>query len=287
MEEALKIDISSYLSSQGIKPQRETSRSSYYYSPLPGRQDGHPSFVVNKATNRWVDYGVSKEADRILSLVCLMENCTLKEAVDILLKDKDSVKNFDKTKFKDDPKSPSVLITSVKNYFKSSHVKYIESRNLTLDVVKRYCKQVNVVFPNSGYAKKVHTFVGFKNNLGGYELRNQKLKISVSPKYYTIIGTKGDRYVFEGFINFLSYLVYNDIQKIDGIVIVLNSLTLFPWVYDILRSGGTNHLFLDNDMPADEQLLKLEKKEIPYVDHRSIYIMYNDLNKMLCNDPSL
>ena len=287
MEEALKVDISSYLSSQGIRPQRETSRSSYYYSPLPGRRDSHPSFVVNKATNRWVDYGVSKQSDRILALVCQLENCTLREAVNILLNDRQPAKKFDKDKFEGDSKSPNVLITSVRNYFKSHHVRYIQSRNLTLDVVKRYCKQVKVIFPNSKYPKKISAFVGFKNNLGGYELRNEDMKISVSPKYYTLIGSSGDRYVFEGFIDFLSYLVYNNLQKIDGIVIVLNSLTLFPWVYDILRSTGANHLFLDNDMPADEQLLKLEENKIPYVDHRQEYVMYNDLNKMLCGDTSL
>lgn len=287
MEEALKVDISSYLSSQGIMPQRETSRSSYYYSPLPGRRDSHPSFVVNKATNRWVDYGVSKQQDRILALVCQMENCSLREAVDILLQDKQPAKKFDKKEYQGDPYSPNVLITSVKNYFKGNHVRYIESRGLTLDVVKSYCKQVNVVFPNSKYPQKVSSFVGFKNNLGGYELRSEKMKISVSPKYYTVLGSCGDRYVFEGFVDFLSYLVYNNLQKIDGIVIVLNSLTLFPWVYDILRSGGTNHLFLDNDISADEHLLKLEENKIPYVDHRHLYVMYNDLNKMLCNDTSL
>lgn len=283
MEEALSIDISSYLQNIGLRPAKETTRYLYYNSPLPGRSDPKPSFVVNKSTNRWCDYGVSRESDRIVKLVCIIEDCSLTEAVDILLKDKGvSVRKFDKRKKK--AKGKDIRVVKVRHQFGDMLFKYLCRRKIPLPLARKYCKQVDVIFPNSKVPKRVFEFIGFKNNLGGYELRSPSLKISLSPKYYTIIGKGKKRYVFEGFMDYLSFMAYRNEDKIEGMAIILNSITLIPWVYDILKSDGENHLFFDNDKAADKEMEKLKEEKIKFRDHRRTYRMYKDLNKFLCND---
>lgn len=286
LEEALSIDISSYLSSQGIKPVRENSRFSYYLSPLPGRNDSSPSFVVDKNRNRWVDYGISPNADRIISLVCQMENCDFGRAIDTLLgEEKSKFKKLQEEIKKSFKKS--VQVVSVKNWFTEELVTYVYERKLNLKLIKKYCKQVVVSFPNSKQPDRQYTFIGFKNNLGGYELRSPKMKISTSPKYYTTIGTGKTRFFFEGFMDYLSFLVMAGKDKLNGRAFIMNSLTLLPWVYDIMKTDGLNHLYFDNDRTASKHISKLDEEGISYIDHRKYYKMYNDLNNKLCDKISL
>lgn len=213
-----------------------------------------------------------------------MEGCTLNRAIDILLgKEKTQVKKFDK-KFQS--KSPSnVQVVSTGKYFDDNLLRYVQKkRKLKISLVRKYCKQVKVKFPNSKIPQRVFSFIGFKNNLGGYELRSPSLKVSVSPKYYTLLGAGKSRFIFEGFMDYLSYLAYHRIGEINGMAIVLNSLTLLPWIYDIMRSEGENNLFFDNDRAANRSIAELEKQEIDFIDHRRSYKLYNDYNKMLCNE---
>ena len=62
-----------------------------------------------------------------------------------------------------------------------------------------------VVFTNAD-KEKIYSAIGFKNNAGGYELRNEYFKGSSSPKCVTYLDNKADKIsVFEGFFDFLSH----------------------------------------------------------------------------------
>lgn len=53
----------------------------------------------------------------------------------------------------------------------------------------------------AGEKEKIYRAVGFKNNAGGYELRNEYFKGSSAPKYVSYIDNKANNIsVFEGFL---------------------------------------------------------------------------------------
>jgi len=78
------------------------------------------------------------------------------------------------------------------------------------------------------YGKNYYA-IGFKNNVGGYELRNEKFKASSSPKDISLIEDNTEKLtVFEGFFNFLSYLAIHHKQEQPVTnFLVLNSTSFF------------------------------------------------------------
>jgi hypothetical protein len=62
--------------------------------------------------------------------------------------------------------------------------RYLKQRRIDKTVANKYCNEVLLKFSNRN-AK--HIAIGFKNNARGYELRNEYVKLSSSPKYITYI----------------------------------------------------------------------------------------------------
>ncbi len=279
--EAREIDITSYLTSKGIKPK---SKGSYwmYKSPLPARHENVASLAVSRRINRWCDFGKDNTWHDIIDLVMEIESCTFPKALNILLGTEISeVKIFEKDNLK---ATDNIRIVSRNKLADKDLIEYVESRKVNVDIAKKYCKQLNILFPNS-QSLKVHRVIGFKNNLGGYEIRNNFFKISTQPKYYTMIGSGGDRYIFEGFFDFLSYLTFKNEMEINGIALILNTLTMFSKIYKYMKTPGINNLFLDNDNAADKKIEELKIENISFVDHRYKYKNYNDINQFLIERP--
>ena len=72
---------------------------------------------------------------------------------------------------------------------------------------------------------KLIAALGFKNDRGGFELRNKFLKLSTSPKAITTIhGAAKALNVFEGFMDYLSALTYYNTSQLEGTAIILNGV---------------------------------------------------------------
>lgn len=278
--QARNSDITSYLASKGLKPK---SKGSYwmYISPLPNRpsRDTTASLAVSRKLNKWKDFGNDDNKWRdVIDLVREIEGCEFGRALDILLgEQKSNVRIFTKDTA---PDKENILIVERSEVKDDDLIRYIEKRCVDVEIAKKYCKQIHVQFPNSKNGK-TYRLIGFKNNLGGYELRNGFFKISTRPKWFTLIGDYGDRYVFEGFFDFLSYLTINKTNTPFGVAIILNTLTMFPNVYKYLSTEGKNNLYLDNDEAADRAIKKLDDVGIKYIDHRNKYAQHNDINEYL------
>src|SRR3954470_21585915 len=80
-DEARTLDIVSYLSSLGYKPDKVRNYDYWYHSPL--RSEKTPSFKVNRKLNLWYDHGIGKGGTTI-DFIMLYFNCSLKEALQLL-----------------------------------------------------------------------------------------------------------------------------------------------------------------------------------------------------------
>jgi DNA primase len=68
--------------------------------------------------------------------------------------------------------------------------RYLKQRSINKTIADTYCYEVRFKMNNKD---KEYTAIGFKNNAGGFELRNEYFKLSSSPKYFTYINSPDEK----------------------------------------------------------------------------------------------
>ena len=275
-----KISIKGYLAQRGITPKIEKSGYGMYLSPL--RKERTASFKVDWQTNLWHDFG-TVEGGSIIDLVARMENCSVGEAIRRLENDTaiDSTPSYiDREQSNrlsgDRPDKSRIEIVSVEELSHPALVGYLRERGIDLTAARKYCDEVQYQIGDKGYFA-----IGFKNDAGGWELRNRNFKGSSTPKNITTIWNGSNTVmVFEGFIDFLSYLSLkgNPSPTID--TAVLNSVANLAKAIPFLQSPRTIHAFLDND-EAGRKSLDILRDKLPsseVVDQSRFYRYHKDLN---------
>lgn len=285
IDELKQIDIVSFLSSRGYKPIKETNSKIWYNSPL--RPESSPSFYVKKDTNRWRDFGfVDTKTHSIIDLVEQMDGVDTLQAMSIL-KSKTDGKRFEPIEIKNDP---VLTVLKVYDHFIDARLlMYLKSRGITKNVYERYTKEIHYCF--SDKPEKVFSAVGFKNDSGGWEVRNSYHKYCISPKTITTFdcGSNHTLNLFEGFINGLSYLCYNNINEFDQTTIVLNGLgNLYKILPEINKyekincyldwgCGGSRSMDMIRGVVGTDRVM----------DHRYLYEQTDDFNDLLIKTKKL
>lgn len=165
---------------------------------------------------------------------------------------------------------------------------YASSRGIDIGLLDRYCKEITYRNGNNG---TIYKSIGFPNNAGGYVLRGPGFK-GVSQSGITTINMHGQvdskpssnrLLMFEGFINFLSYLALNDLDKAIGDVLILNSTTNAPKAVEYISSHTNAEAYLDNDKTGRKCLSRLQESCLGtrFWDASGLYAEYNDLNECL------
>lgn len=283
--------IDSYLASQGYRPikKRSTGRYNVYLSIL--RSESEPSFFVDKNRNLWRDFGYGDEGWKdIIELVMQHEAKSFPEAINSLLS-RTFIKKLDYVEVY----KPGIEIVDLRPLTDGYLLNYIRERLVDVDLARIYCQQAYVRFPTGKDSSKEHLYIAFKNDKGGYELRNHYSvdikKVSTSPKYFTRFNGDPEKYnLFEGFFNFLALLTRYKKDHLKNTTVVLNSLVNLVYLYETLKKCTENNIFLDNDEPADKFLFKgdpklkivsLKEQGIPYTDRRDIFGGANDYNDFI------
>jgi hypothetical protein len=146
--------------------------------------------------------------------------------------------------------SPNWYVKKSKPLVHKALIQYLESRGIGFELGKQYLEEVHVA---NSEIQKGYFALGFQNEDGGYEVRNQYFKGSVSPKTLTFIrGSKPKPesiHMFEGYIDFLSAVSQLKNKKLTGDSIVLNSLSSLQSAWPYIKNYGYRTLYswLDND----------------------------------------
>lgn len=277
IEQAKDLDIVDYLSKAGHEPQKISGNHYWYYSPF--RSERTPSFKVNRTLNRWYDFADGKGGN-LVDLGILMHKCDVSNFLQKLEKDIITISKQPSKPLQSEQDNQIIIISdfSIRSY---PLIKYVQQRRISLDIAEKYLREVRYQIGD-----KTYYALGFKNNAGGYELRNQNFKGSSSPKEITFIdnGSK-DLAVFEGFFNFLSYLALVDKQQAEKPnILVLNSTSFFEKSLPKMQEHHRVKLFLDNDKTGNkytQQALSMDQQK--FSDERRLYQKYNDLNDWMVN----
>lgn len=226
-----------YLYAKGFHPAKTKPNTVIYFSPF--REEKTPSFNVNMRKNVWFDFGPGVGGN-LVKLIMMLENNSMDEALTKLSG------NLYSTLVRDLPpfdENEHIRITHTRPLQRLSLNKYLNSRRISLIFARKYLKEANYTVHHKKYFA-----LAFKNDRGGYELRNEFFKGGSSPKYFTTIpGLDPSRLsVFEGFMDFLSACTYYDQIPVCK-TIILNSLSFLPRIESELAIAKTVNLFLDND----------------------------------------
>lgn len=269
------ISIRAYLAARGILPQWERGNRGMYLSPL--RKERTASFSVSYDKNLCHDFGTG-EGGSIIDLVARMEGCSEVEAARRL--NERNTGTFVPLSVEplraNEPTPSRLAILSDRELTHPALLGYLTGRGIDPAIARTYCREVRYTIGGKEYFA-----IGFRNDAGGWELRNPLFKGSSTPKNITTLDNSSDTaMVFEGFIDFLSYLSLKGNLSPSIDTAVLNSVTNLQKAVPFLARHSVIHAFLDNDDAGRKALARLEES-VPsseVIDQSVFYRDYKDLN---------
>jgi DNA primase len=261
-----------------VTSRKKNDTDYWYLSPL--RNERTASFHVDRSTNEWYDFGLAAGGNPIdfclhyyrSSVAELLDrfNCSFSPH-QLYLFEPDSHDGRVKDR-------PGLVVKSVQEIYSYPLKNYLQERSIPLTLAAAFCKEVTYEVGGRSYYG-----IGFQNDAGGWEIRNQNFKQSCSPKDITCLGSgTGSVHVFEGFMDLLSYKTLHpqeDTRSSD--FVVLNGAGLFDRALPFLEQHERVHLWLDRDvtgMAYTKYALSLGEQ---FKDKSGFYEQFKDLNDWL------
>lgn len=299
------IPIGAYLERQGLRPKktRQGGRELWYHSPIRDG-DKNPSFKVDTVKNVWFDHGVA-HGGNIIDLVREMCSCDVRDALrhleqtrlysPTLASPQTSSSRGASRRSEASPgnsapegekeKSGAFELVSQSMLQHPALLQYLTKRGIDHDVAREYLREIEFKGPQSSGK---YFALGYPSG-DGFEARNALFKGFVGTgKAVTFHDKPGATrlQVFEGFMDFLSYLSKDKPAQPVGAVLVLNTTNLWPRALPFLndRRFEEVRLYLDNDAAGDAATRKLFENvddSSKLADMRSYYAGYEDLNAWL------
>ena len=287
IQTAKQISLADYLHSLGHSPVKRHGVNLWYKSPF--REEVQASFKVNTERNQWYDFGLGKGGN----IIALAQELYRSDCVSCLLRkigeQAPHVRPIPFSFRKQQSSVPSFRQLEIVPLSSPVLLAYLQEREIDTELAKRECKEAH--FTNNG---KRYFAIAFPNISGGYEIRNRYFKGCIAPKAISHIRQseepKRECYVFEGFIDYLSFLTLRlesrpqspGLDKQD--YIVLNSVSNVAKALYLLGNYGRIHCFLDNDRAGKEAVRKMRKEHgstICILDASDTYGGCKDLNEYL------
>ncbi|MCP4407099.1 MAG: mobilization protein [Gammaproteobacteria bacterium] len=268
---AKQIPIDTFLARHGITPQYRRGHCLWYHSPL--RREKTPSFKVNRHKNTWYDFGHGR-GGTLIDLIMAMFSCDVSTSLKRLA----HIGHFDQS-FQPPARrhGQPFQIRNIKQITHPALLDYLEKRAIPFSYVSPYLTELHYQRAGRNYFA-----LAFTNRKGGYELRNKYFKGVLGPKDLTLItGSPHELLLFEGFMDFLSYLTLMGIPRASETVLVLNSTALASMAVNHIKQGAYRHLsfFFDNDPSGLMAMTRIaHASALPYIDRSVSYGAFKDLN---------
>ena len=282
IDQIKKIKLQEFLATIDCKPVKQYGVNLMYLSPL--RTEKHASFKVNTELNLWYDFGIGRGGN-IIDLAELLYNSS---DVSYLIRqiERNAPSGVSVSLPKAKPNTPQNSFENIQ-VLSITHpvlIKYLGERCIDIEIARTVCKELH--FDTRG---KHYFGIGFPNIAGGYEIRNPFFKGGITPKDISLFHNEESKqscFVFEGFIDFLSFMMLRRKEN-DGLkrqdYLVLNSVSNIQKALEPLSHYENVQCFLDNDEAGRNAYLRLSKEFGNLVtDASTLYSGFKDLNEYLC-----
>lgn len=279
-----QIAIVDFLLAIGIRPVRETASSAWYHAPY--REDGTPSFKVNKNRNIWFDFATAQNGDIIDLAVLVYRTHDISRILKMIEQATPATPIKVRNYLPQDRETASATFRDLHMEVLTSTplLSYLLKRGIDPDIARQACKEAHYTCHGKPYFA-----IAFPNVAGGFEIRNPYYKGCIAPKDVSWIpsGQGSDAVcLFEGFMDCLSYLTMQRQGRLqtDGHpdLLVLNSVNNLPKVLARLKTYRRLYCYLDNDDAGRRvvEILREVKGKCVY-NMMEPYPLYKDLNDLL------
>ena len=274
------IPLEEVLLTLGHLPTKQNEKEAWYLNPFA--KESQASFKINKSLNYWYLFSEGISGTN----VDLLKKYLNKTTSEILIWAKSqNFSSFQKQiipnqKFQDLRKNYEILDS--KDIKHPALLEYLNERKVANQT--EFLKEIHYQMNDKNYFG-----IGFKNDSGGYEIRNKYSKICLGKKDVSTIknGSESLR-VFEGFFDFLSFKsVENFLEKEPADYLILNSVSMISNIKKSLDSYENIELYFDNDEAGNRavEIIRSENKNAE--DCRILYSDFKDLNDwMIHKNPS-
>lgn len=284
-----------FLARLGYHAARKSGKNHFYHSMLRETGKNTPSLAVWEAGNCWKDWGGAGVSGIFKGGIVQLGMAYWPELsyLEVLHKISE-VANLDVSRIPEyiPPKIYPVQDKQDRYDWELVKIQQIGTNPALTDYLKKrgvYQAAHDQVF-EVYYRKKEHGIngrlyfgVGWKNELGGLEFSNALgFKSSIGAKAISVIKGSADRLVvFEGYMDYLSWLTLANPFAHKPTVIVLNAGTMAIHATAMMKDYESVELYMDNDAPG-RQFTQSIIDEVPHAkDCSSAYAGYNDYNEML------
>ena len=282
-----KIKLQEFLATIDCKSVKQYGVNLMYLSPL--RTEKHASFKVNTELNLWYDFGIGRGGNIIDLAELLYNSSDVSYLIRQIERNAPSGVSVSLPKAKPNTPQNSFENLQVLSIVHPALIKYLGERCINIEIARTVCKELH--FDTRG---KHYFGIGFPNIAGGYEIRNPFFKGGITPKDISLFHNEESKqscFVFEGFIDFLSFMMLR--RKENGGLkrqdyLVLNSVSNVHKALESLSHYKNVQCFLDNDEAGRKayQALLMGLK-VPVIDSSGLYADCKDLNEFLCRQNRL
>ena len=287
IDQIKKIKLQDFLATIDCKPVKQCGVNLMYLSPL--RTEKHASFKVNTELNLWYDFGIGRGGNIIDLAELLYNSSDVSYLIRQIERNAPSGVSVSLPKAKPNTPQNSFENLQVLSITHPALIKYLGERCIDIEIARTVCKELH--FDTRG---KHYFGIGFPNIAGGYEIRNPFFKGGITPKDISLFHNEESKqscFVFEGFIDFLSFMMLRRKEN-DGLkrqdYLVLNSVSNIQKALEPLSHYENIQCFLDNDEAGRKvyQALLMGLK-VPVIDSSGLYADCKDLNEFLCRQNRL
>lgn len=312
-KQAQNILITDYLASEGIQPAHSTHGGRFYWYHSPIREwDSKPSLKVDTLNNTWYDYGSGlfdhEKFRRLPDLVIAHKNVTFSEVLRILeyknlgnpslfattstqTPQNKTIHHQNRSKPQKKPQTTSVELVKVADLQNPHLISYLEGRGINADIAAQYVQEVYFKLPQ----KQSCLFaIGWPSGQG-FDCRVEKGDFSFKGfvgqgKDIACInmesGISENIAVFEGWMDFLSFLTQKNITDFKHPAIIMFSVSQRKKALARIRQAGAKRLFLflDNDdsgRDTTDFFTVALAQEMQVIDRSGLYQGFKDYNERI------
>ena len=269
-----KIQLEEVLQNLGHHPTKQNEKEAWYLNPFAS--ENHASFKINKNLNYWYLFSEGMGGNNI-DFIKKYLNASVKEVLEWAENQNFSSfqnQNFPNQKFENLSKNYEIF--EVKEIQHPALLEYLKMRKVENQI--EFLQEIHYRMNDKNYFG-----IGFKNDSGGYEIRNKYSKICLGKKDVSTIENGSENLkIFEGFFDFLSF---KNIEKSVGNetsdYLILNSVSMIHNIKNSLGNYENIELYFDNDEAGDRAVEMLKSKTENIEDCRELYSDFKDLNDFI------
>ena len=263
----------------GHLPTKQTEKEAWFLNPFAN--ENHASFKLDKRNNIWFLHSEGIGGNNVDFMKKYL-NASVKEVLEWAEQNFFSFQYQNNSNTKQKALANNYTIIEVKDIQHQALLEYLKSRKVENQL--EFLKEIHYRMNDKNYFG-----IGFKNDSGGYEIRNKYSKICLGKKDVSMIKNGSENLkIFEGFFDFLSFKnIEKSLSDEKSDYIILNSVSMISKIKNLLKNYKKIELYFDNDEAGNRAVETLKKEFENVEDDRILYKDFKDLNDWAISSPNL